>query len=334
MKLAILLVLLILALLIIILYRSYTKHYWFNVLKSLDEDEYFNDDKFNNGAKVEKDISKINLDDLERLYKDYFHSIEIKKSNIQNFFNYMEKPVIIYKKEENKYIASMFNTINRVIYNNSIKTINFVDYGVVDKNQRHTNIYQGLMNEVARYTNKDKTELIIFKIDLKPIPSFGEYNFSSDYYGSVKIDMENPISNIEKRDLSENELKWIIDLLKNNFKFYPVLDNNSNLKNILRIDDERLTFIIDNKVIFNCKYNSTDNLEILYVFSKDDDLIIEGLKYIMNNCKFKYLLIDDIGYNSKVIEKYSDILSKKHITYHYILGIDEKLKKDDIYYYF
>ncbi len=320
---------------IFVLYKRFTKHYWFNVALKMHKGKYFTDNSFNNESIIEYDISRINLNEFLKLYENYFPSFKITENTFKSFFNKMNNPVIIYKKED-IIISNVFNSINDISYLGNTKKINFVDYAITDINNRNKNIFQGLMNQVANYTNIMNTELIIFKIDIKPIPSFKDYNFTSNYWLGIKQKMEINKSIVEKIDIDETSYKLINNFFIKNFKFYPILKRNSNLANILINDIERITIIIDKKIIINLKYNSPDYLEILYIFCFDENegLIVDGIRYINNNFDFKYLIIDDIGNNYKLIDLMGEYFRKRHITYHYILGLKEQLDKKDIYYYF
>jgi len=323
---------------IYILHNNYKSHYWYNVYDKLNKNEskYYSSNSFKNESIIENNIKKINLNELENLYKNYFPSIKIDKQKIINFFNFMQKPVIIYKRSD-KIIAAVFNSINQIFFKNKIENINFVDYAIVEKNIRNKNIFQGLMNEVANYTNINNSKFIMFKIDLHPIPSFKDFNFKSWYYTCIKQNISNNKNMIvEKKDISPSYFPKINIFFKNNLKFYPIIEEKSSLANILINNDERITLVIEEKIIINMKYNSNNYLEILYIFclENNDELLKESLIYIINNIEFKYLYIDAIGYNIKAIDIMSSYFRKKHETYHYILGLKEKLEPKDVYYYF
>jgi len=315
---------------IYILYKKYNNHYWYNVFRNLNEKQYYNHNDFKNGAVIEKNIDNVDINDLITLYKNYFPSFNITKTTILNFFK-LENPAIIYKRNNN-IIASVFNSINEVVYNNKIMRVNFVDYAIVDKKMRNNNIFQGLMNEVANYTNMHKSPLIMFKIDLTPIPSFLDYNFTSNYYSAIK---RNFTTNVTINDFNKDYYPKINNFLKK-YQFHPILKEKSNLANILINDDQRKTIVIDGKIVFNLKYNSSDFLEILYVFCLEENnyLVKEGIKYINQKYNFKYLFIDSIGYNINVIDIMGNYFKEKHKTYHYILGVKEKLEPKNVYYYF
>ena len=316
------------------LHKKYSEHYWFNLSKNISDSKYFNSEKFDNGSFTKINLDEINLNGLEKLYKDYFDSFEVSKKTIENFFRNMENPAIIFNKNI-EYTGCVLNSINKVIYRGNLKLVNFVDYAIVKKEYRHKNLFQGLLNEISKYTNK-YCKLVIFKIDINPIPSLKDYNFISEYYMGIKKDMGKESVIIVKKDIDNSYYDKINIFFKNNFKFFPVISENSNLGNILKNNDERITLIIDKKLIMNLKYNSKDYLELLYIIDLGDGekLMEEGIKYINREIDFKYLMIDNIGMNYKLVKEMGEYFIKKHKTYHYILSMDEKLKKEEIYYYF
>ena len=55
-----------------------------------------------------------------------------------------------------------------------------------------------------------------------------------------------------------------------------------------------------------------------------------GLQYMKENEVFDRITVDSIGFNIRIVE----LFEKTHITYHYILGLEEKLDAKDFYYYF
>jgi len=327
----------IILILIIFIFKNFVnKHFWFKYSKhSLSSNIFFASGEFNRGEKCCNDLSTIDLDEFENLYKNYFPNVKITKQIIRNFFKLMPDPLIIYKKED-KLVASVFNALIPVKYKGNIYKSNFVDYGVVDKTCRNKKIYQGLMNQVSVYTTKMNVKFVCFKIDLRPIPSFQDYNMVSDYYIFRKKRQMNPVENV-KILYSVPEDKRIDDYFANNFDFYP-----ANINNFLITNDERLTFIVEDKVIFNLRFNSPQNLELLYIIfleylqSEEEvaHLIEKATSFINNNFNFNKLFVDGVGMNLLYIRVMSKYLENLHPTYHYILGMEEKLKIERYYYYF
>lgn len=318
-----------------ILFKKYSKQYWFNVARKMGEKEFYNGESFRNGAIIEADINKLNVNEIVDLYKNYIPSFTIDESKIRNFFSIMEKPALVYKREV-KLVGAVFNSINRVFYNNNVFFVNFVDCSVVEKSMRKKNVFEGIMNEVSVYTNKNQAKLLFFKIDLKPVPSFPDYNFISTYYIGKKVNMGKINSGVKVENIDEKCYVGICSFLKKKCKIYPVLDKNSSFGKILINNGERITFIVGDKVIFNLRYNSKDYLEIMYVLclEENDELVRDGIRYINNELNFRNLLIDSIGYNKRVIEIMGDYFNKHHITYHYMLGVKDKIMEDEMYYYF
>ena len=329
------LVIIIVLIFIYLLHKYYSRHYWYNVNSKLGEVNYYSSNSFSNGSVIEKNIDKLDIKSLINLYKDYFASFNITEDTIKYFFKTMNQPVVIYKKEV-EIIASVFNSINSVIYGSKLYLVNFVDYAIVSKKVRNRNIFQGLMNEVANYTNVNNCRLIMFKIDVNPIPSFMGYNFMSKYYYGERRDMGKIGSKIEVKNIGLEYFKKIISFMESNFVFYPIIEESSNLYNILVNNSQRITIIVEDRVILNFKYNSSNFLELMYIFNigGDDMMILDGIRFINKNYNFRYLFMDGIGYNIKLLNLMGDYFREKHDTYHYILGINDKLDKSKVYYYF
>jgi hypothetical protein len=89
---------------------------------------------------------------------------------------------IFYMKVNSIYYGAVMNSIIEIEYKNKKILSNFVDYAIINKVYRNNGIFKELMNYIATYSNKMNVKYIIFKIDRKPIPSFYEYNLTSNYY--------------------------------------------------------------------------------------------------------------------------------------------------------
>lgn len=318
-----------------ILNYYFKKHFWYKVYKQLNINDNFYTDKELNSL-IEKDINNINLNKAVSLYKTYFPaSFTITENTIKNYFTKMEKPAFIYKSEENNLIGGVFNSINTVIYKKEEYKVNFVDYAVVHYKNRNQNIFQSLMNSISKYTNSNKAKYIVFKIDMNPIPSFHGYNMTSNYYYLLKknIDYLIKTDKVQKKNIDELNIDKINKSLSS-LKFYPYLYKNTTFANTLVNDDENITILVDNKLIMNFKRHSRDHIELLYIFELDKIDIIEyckmGLQYMKENESFDRITVDSIGFNTRIVE----LFEKTHITYHYILGLEEKLDAKDFYYYF
>jgi len=316
-----------------ILNYYFKKHFWYKVYKQLNiTDNFYTDKEFN--SIIEKNIKHINLNKAVSLYKSYFPaSFTITENTIQNYFKKMENPTFIYKRESDYLIGGVFNSINTIIYKKEEYKVNFVDYAVVYYKNRNQNIFQSLMNSIAKYTNMNKAKYIVFKIDMNPIPSFQGYNFISNYYYLLKKNINYSVKNtiIEKKNIDDYDK---INKTLSSLKFYPYLYKDTTFANSLVNDDENITIIINKKLIINFKRHSHEHIELLYIFELDKIDIIEyckmGLQYMKDNELFDRITMDSIGFNMRIIE----LFEKTHITYHYILGLEEKLDAKDFYYYF
>jgi hypothetical protein len=191
------------------------------------------------------------------------------------------------------------------------------------------------MNSISKYTNTNKAKYIVFKIDMNPIPSFHGYNMTSNYYYLLKKNINYSIKSapVQKKNIGESDFNRINKSLSS-LKFFPYLYKNTTFANTLVNDDENITINIDNNVIMNFKRHSRDHIELLYIFELDKIDIIEyckiGLQYMKENESFDRITVDSIGFNTRIVE----LFEKTHITYHYILGLEEKLDAKDFYYYF
>jgi len=313
----------------------FKKHFWYKVYKQLNiTDHFYTDKEFS--SIIERKINLINLNKVVQLYKSYFPaSFTITENTIKNYFKKMEKPAFIYKSGYDNLIGGVFNSINTVIYKKEEYKANFVDYAVVHYKNRNQNIFQSLMNSISKYTNSNKAKYIIFKIDMNPIPSFHGYNMTSNYYYLLKKDINYSIKSdlVKKKNIGESDFD-IINKSLSLLRFYPYLYKNTTFANTLINDDENITLFVDNKLIMNFKRHSHEHIELLYIFELDKIDIIEycktGLQYIKENELFDRITVDSIGFNMKIVE----LFEKTHITYHYILGLNDKLEPKDFYYYF
>ena len=322
-----------------ILHKYFKKHFWYNVYKKLNNDKssYYTDQKLNEII-IEKNINNLNLNNITNLYKSYFpSSFKITHTTFKNLYR-MENPAFIYKNESNTIIAGVFNSINDIIYKNKICKANFIDYAVVHYEKRHQNIFQSLMNSIAKYTNENNTKYIIFKIDMNPIPSFQYYNFKSNYYylKKNKINYQETLLTIEKKDNYEDYYNKINNSLSK-LKIYPKLSKNTTFANILKNNDTYITIIIDNNIIMNFKRHSPEHIELLYILktglNNNEQLLSSykaGLLFIKKTEIFDRITVDSIGFNLSIIE----LFEYSHKTYHYTLGINETFNESEYYYYF
>ena len=313
----------------------FKKHFWYKVYKQLNiTDNFYTDKEFS--SIIETNLNLINLNKVVHLYKSYFPaSFTITETTIKNYFKKMEKPAFIYKSGDNNLIGGVFDSINTVIYKKEEYKANFVDYAVVYYKNRNQNIFQSLMNSISKYTNSNKAKYIIFKIDMNPIPSFHGYNMTSNYYYLLKKNINYSIKSdlVKKKNIEDSDFDKINKSLSS-LRLFPYLYKNTTFANTLVNDDENITLFIHNKLVMNFKRHSSEHIELLYIFELDKIDIIEyckmGLQYMKENEQFDRITVDSIGFNIKIVK----LFEKTHITYHYILGLDEKLETKDFYYYF
>jgi len=314
------------------------KHYWFKFYLHYEKNKNKNNRFFTqeNNIKESLNLEKINKDQLIELYKDYFPSFNITLKNIENYFIDFNEPALLYKENEGVIVGSVLNSINNIILSGKKYKANFVDYACISKKKRGNNLFQDFMYKIADFSNKKNADLIIFKVDVKPIPSYQNYSFMTSYFISTKEKFNKIIyKNIfQISTLNETHFSKINSYFWNNFKLFPNLLENTYFKNMLRNSDERITYIIDEKLILSFKYISNKNLELVYsIFLEyDEELVKYGMHYLCKKYNFEYLLIEDIGDNGKVIKCIVDLFELNHRTYHYVLGSEAKLSKEQVIY--
>jgi hypothetical protein len=158
---------------------------------------------------------------------------------------------------------------------------------------------------------------------------------TSNYYYLLKKNINYSIKTVlvQKKNIEELDIEKINKSLSS-LKFFPYLYKDTTFANTLVNDDQNITLFVDSKLIMNFKRHSRDHIELLYIFDIDKIDIIEyckmGLQYMKENESFDRITVDSIGFNTKIVE----LFEKTHITYHYILGLEEKLDANDFYYYF
>ena len=82
------------------------------------------------------------------------------------------------------------------------------------------------------------------------------------------------------------------------------------------------------------KRNSPESIELLYINNPNKESISNIIEYLFNNYKFDILFVDDIGNNSHLLKIYPELFKIAYPVYHYILGLKEKIKKENLFYYF
>ena len=169
---------------IIIIYyyhHSLQYHFWYHLKKNLDKSKFYSG-KLHPNIYSKKNLTELDKIKLVELYSNYMKGVIVDKEKIENFLSNMPYPEIFYMKVNSIYYGAVMNSIIKIKYKNNSYLSNFVDNAIVNNNYRDKGIFKELMNYVANYSNKMNAKFIIFKIDRKPIPSFLEYNFTSNYY--------------------------------------------------------------------------------------------------------------------------------------------------------
>jgi len=82
------------------------------------------------------------------------------------------------------------------------------------------------------------------------------------------------------------------------------------------------------------KRNSPESLELLYIYNPNQQNIHNIVEYLYNNYSFKILMVDDIGNNMHLIKTYPELFKIAYPAYHYILGLKDKIPKENLFYYF
>jgi hypothetical protein len=242
----------------------------------------------------------------------------------------------------------------------------------VNNNYRDKGIFKELMNYVANYSNKMNVKYIIFKIDRIPIPSFYEYNFTSNYYymthisnlfknGNIKqIDCHSinnskniiiscSINNEYYRDEYFEDEYFGIEKIEENLGVSPFKKGTENLgvspfkkgaKNLgvspFKKGAKNLGvspfFKGATTMIF--KRNSPESIELLYIYKPNKKNIYSIIGYLHKNYSFDFIFVDDIGNNSEVIKVFPESFKLAYPVYHYILGLKEIIEKQNFFYYF
>ena len=82
------------------------------------------------------------------------------------------------------------------------------------------------------------------------------------------------------------------------------------------------------------KRNSPESIELLYIDNPNQQNIRNIVEYLYNNYSFKILMVDDIGNNPHLIKAYPESFKIAYPVYHYILGLKDKIAKENFFYYF
>ena len=308
---------------IIIYYlHSYFKsHFWYNFTRTSKKRKFYVG-SLNKNIKSKSILSNQELIKLEKLYKHYFPNITINQQKIKNFLNQMPNPLVIYMDMGDTIVASVFNSIIDATYRKEKIRSNFVDYAVVNRLSRHRGLFVDLMNWVSYNSNCNGVDVIIFKIDMHPIPSnIGGYSVVSSYYYIERDEIGMMDGEVNLYEWKGDENKYL-----SKFLFYAPLD-----RNILANNEERITLEC-NTTIVNLKWTGENHMEVMYILNGDDKNLGVIFGYIKMHYRFKYLVLDDIGDNGLCVDLLN--MKKNYDVYHYMLGMDMRLKKKEFYYYF
>jgi len=309
-------------------------HFWYHLGKNLGKPKFYSG-KLHPNIYSKQDLTEKDKNCLVELYKNYLKGVLINKEKINYFLETMPHSEIFYMKVNSIYYGAVMNSIIEIKYKNKKYLSNFVDNAIINKNYRDKGIFKELMNYIADYSNKMNAKYVIFKIDRKPIPSFYEYNIVSNYYYLSKS-----FKNYFKKSLNavvelKNTKNMIILTYKNNRK-QDNLENNPNFFGVINYNKEAKNFGAENlgvtTMIF--KQNSPECIELLYIYNPEKQSMDNIMHYLYNNFKFDILFVDDIGNNSHLIKEYPKLFKIAYPVYHYILGLKEKIEKENFFYYF
>ena len=334
-------------------------HFWYNLGKNLGQPKFYSG-KLHSNIYSKKDLIEEDKNGLVQLYENYMEGVVIDKKKIEDFLTEMPYSEIFYMKVNSIYYGAVMNSIIEIKYKNKTIISNFVDNAIINKYYRDKGIFKELMNYIATYSNKMNAKYIIFKIDRKPIPSFYEYNLTSNYYyccsspspcpfkKGANPQIYSPYSENEDQFFKYKNSKDIIILscpFENKEKIKA--DNWDNEANNLGVSPffkgagvspffkgagagagaaaaTTMTF----------KHNSPESIELLYIDNPNQQNIRNIVEYLYNNYSFKILMVDDIGNNSHLIKAYPESFKIAYPVYHYILGFKDKIEKENFFYYF
>jgi hypothetical protein len=321
-------------------YHYLQNHFWYNFGKNLGKNNKFYLGKLHPNIYSKNNLSESDKNKLLELYTNYLEGVTIDKEKIEDFLSIMPKSEIFYMKVNSILYGAVMNSIIEIKYKNKIFLSNFVDNAIINKKYRSKGIFKELMNYVSNYSNKMNVKYIIFKIDKKPIPSFYEYNLVSNYYymTSFKEIIVKPCSTQLIITSHKNDSQF---LKYNNSKNIIILScpiNEINKSHNYENNCENFgidTFFKEKEIttmIF--KKNTKESIELLYINNPDNQSIYNIMKYLFDNYKFNILFLDDIGNNSHILKIYPKSFKIGCPVYHYILGLKEKIKKENFFYYF
>ncbi len=369
-------------------YQHLQHHFWYNFGKNLGQPKFYSG-KLHSNIYSKKDLTEEDKNGLVQLYANYMEGVSITKEKIEDFLTEMPYSEIFYMKVNSIYYGAVMNSIIEIEHKNNTILSNFVDYAIINKNYRNKGIFKELMNYIATYSNKMNAKYIIFKIDRKPIPSFYEYNITSNYYycssspfkkganpcpfkkgaypcpfkkgaypqiaspnlqiASPNLQITSPCSENEDQFFKYKNSKDIL-ILSCPFENKEEIkaDNWDNQVNNLGVTNNKLFVRVcpffkgagagagagaaETTMIF--KRNSPESIELLYIDNPNQKNIRNIVEYLYNNYSFKILMVDDIGNNLHLIKAYPESFKIAYPVYHYILGLKDKIDKENFFYYF
>ena len=338
-------------LLIIILtyyyYQYMQNHFWYHLGKNLGKPKFYSG-KLHPSIYSKKDLTEEDKNGLVQLYANYMEGVVINKEKIENFLVEMPHSEIFYMKVNSIYYGAVMNSIIKIEYKNKKYFSNFVDYAIINKQYRDKGIFKELMNYIATYSNEMNAKYVIFKIDRKPIPSFYEYNITSNYYYSpfplnkkANYNKSKIISHYSQKidPSSENEDQFFKyknskDIIILTCQLDKYIENSQNNQNNLGVFSFFKGEVKKAETAMIFKRNSPDSIELLHIKNPDQKNIHNIIEYLYNNYSFKILLVDDIGNNSYLIKTYPQSFKFAYPVYHYILGLKDKIAKENLFYYF
>lgn len=321
-------------------YHYLQYHFWYNFGKNIGKLKFYSG-KLNSNVYTKKDLTEQDKIGLVQLYKNYMEGVVVNKEKIEYLLSTMPNFEIFYMKINSIYYGAVMNSIIEIKYKNKPYLSNFVDNAIINKNYRDKGIFKELMNYISDYSNKMNAKYIIFKIDRKPIPSFYEYNLTSNYYycSLFKKGNEPQISssyskNKEKVFELQNTGNIIIISCQFENKEEIKADNWENEANNLGVSPFKKGDMAKTATIMIFKRNSPDSIELLYISKPNKNNIHNIIEYLQHNYSFKILFVDDIGNNVHLIKAFPKSFKIAYPVYHYILGLKDKIAKENFFYYF
>jgi hypothetical protein len=332
-------------------YQNLQYHFWYNLGKNLGKPKFYSG-KLHPNIYSKKDLIEEDKNGLVQLYANYMEGVVIDKKKIEDFLTEMPYSEIFYMKVNSIYYGAVMNSIIEIKYKNKTILSNFVDNAIINKYYRDKGIFKELMNYIATYSNKMNAKYVIFKIDRKPIPSFYEYNLTSNYYYCCPFfkganpcpfkkgaypQIASPCSENEDQFFKYKNSKDILilscPLLDKDIEELQNKDNNLGVCPFFKGAGVSPFFKgAATTMIF--KRNSPESIELLYIDNPNQQNIRNIVEYLYNNYSFKILMVDDIGNNPHLIKAYPESFKIAYPVYHYILGLKDKIAKENFFYYF